>query len=340
MINTENYEEYFLDYFEGNLSDEKRREVLTFVTLHPELKAELEDFAGSPIVMPDEKELTATDKETMYHTSDYDDKEVPYFERLAVLNIENIATSDEQQKYQELITKNKENRKIAKQYTNCILQPENIEYPEKRKLLVVPMWKKIVTYAAAASVAALIFGFFGTPNNEITINPITISHVDINIFKNVKPTEITDTKAITEVSNIIKKSIKPQKNNLESTDKVTKISEVAQLTETKEVNENPIKTEIAIDTFSTTNLQLNEIKKLVAEDFEKQDEQHKLAEQTINKNSKTRKKFLFKCGKILRKVTRKIVPNIYFDIDHNTEGQIRRIAMHSNNKIYEWERNN
>ena len=53
MITIDNYEEYFLDYCEGNLDEAKRREVHCFLNAHPEYRAELEDFLGSPVLDED-----------------------------------------------------------------------------------------------------------------------------------------------------------------------------------------------------------------------------------------------------------------------------------------------
>ncbi|MFN0276812.1 MAG: hypothetical protein ACKVPJ_13780, partial [Chitinophagales bacterium] len=43
-ININNYEELMIDYIEGNLSDEQEKQLLQFIKIHPELKAELEVF--------------------------------------------------------------------------------------------------------------------------------------------------------------------------------------------------------------------------------------------------------------------------------------------------------
>jgi hypothetical protein len=43
-INRNNYEAYFLDFAEGNLSDEERKEVLDFIQANPDLREELEEF--------------------------------------------------------------------------------------------------------------------------------------------------------------------------------------------------------------------------------------------------------------------------------------------------------
>src|SRR4051794_20525408 len=43
-INRNNYEAFFLDYHEGSLGEELKREVLAFVSSNPDLKGEFESF--------------------------------------------------------------------------------------------------------------------------------------------------------------------------------------------------------------------------------------------------------------------------------------------------------
>ncbi|NJM15961.1 MAG: hypothetical protein HC896_11875 [Bacteroidales bacterium] len=45
-IDRNNYEAYFVDYFEGNLNRELQKELQDFLVLHADLKAEFEEFSG------------------------------------------------------------------------------------------------------------------------------------------------------------------------------------------------------------------------------------------------------------------------------------------------------
>ena len=49
-INRDNYEAYFLDYFEGQLSLEMVEEVLMFADQNPDLRNVLEDFEAVSLV--------------------------------------------------------------------------------------------------------------------------------------------------------------------------------------------------------------------------------------------------------------------------------------------------
>jgi hypothetical protein len=341
MINTENYEEYFLDYCEGNISEEKRREVLAFIALHPELKAELEDFAGSPVLIPEDIKMPQSGKKTLLHTSDYDDTDVPYFERLAVLNLEKIATKDEQTKYQEMINQNQDCRKIAELYSKTILKSEIIEYPDKRKLLVYPLWKKITKYAAAASIAALGLGiWFSTSNNSnLCINPVTVSHVDCQKIRTERPTEET-AKTFTANNNIVvatvKTTPKPQETAFTEPEEIKPAEEQPVVTETVNLENN---TEPLPDADYQFYFDEIDTKALVEENINKSNEFEEIWKQDGMPDQKRKSEtFVYKCGRFFKKVTRKLVPNIYFDINHDSEGQIYRIAMHTDEKIYAWER--
>ena len=57
-ITINNYEEWMIDYVEGNLSNDQRRQLAEFLEFHPELKAELELF-GQTKLQPDTKVVFA-----------------------------------------------------------------------------------------------------------------------------------------------------------------------------------------------------------------------------------------------------------------------------------------
>ncbi len=60
-INRENYPLYFLDHFEGRLSDEGRRELLVFLESHPDLRAEFEAFEMVGLEGADQVEFPGKD---------------------------------------------------------------------------------------------------------------------------------------------------------------------------------------------------------------------------------------------------------------------------------------
>ncbi len=55
-INRNNYEAFFLDYFEGRLPEEGKEELMRFLELNPDLKKEFEGF--EPVYLPKEHEVS------------------------------------------------------------------------------------------------------------------------------------------------------------------------------------------------------------------------------------------------------------------------------------------
>jgi len=61
-INTENYQAYFLDFYEGNLSEADTAMLFDFLNLHPALKEEFDSFELMPL---DEQPVVFHDKESL-----------------------------------------------------------------------------------------------------------------------------------------------------------------------------------------------------------------------------------------------------------------------------------
>jgi len=68
-INRNNYEAYFLDFAEGNLSDEERKVVLDFIQANPDLKEELEEFELIQLQADHEDEVNWADLKRNYSDS-------------------------------------------------------------------------------------------------------------------------------------------------------------------------------------------------------------------------------------------------------------------------------
>jgi hypothetical protein len=62
-VTTDNYEEFFLDYHEGRLSEEEEQDLRSFLVLHPELRQEFDAFehvlleVEQPLSFPDKNKL-------------------------------------------------------------------------------------------------------------------------------------------------------------------------------------------------------------------------------------------------------------------------------------------
>lgn len=99
--------------------------------------------------------------DSLKHTSDFDVKDVPYFDRLAVLVGEGLASDAERQEYERLISAHPELRQQAELYRQCFAKPDmgivfgNADALKRRAPKVVPLYWKVA--AAAAVLAAGVF---------------------------------------------------------------------------------------------------------------------------------------------------------------------------------------
>ncbi|MBO7462553.1 MAG: hypothetical protein J6T96_08145, partial [Bacteroidales bacterium] len=309
MITTENYEEYFLDYCEGTLDAEGRREVHCFLNAHPEYRAELEDYLGSP-VLDDETDtkidIPAGLADSLKHTSDYDEPDVPYFDRLAVLNIEHIATPAEQLQYSRMKYESKECDRVAKLYSKTILPAEQIECPDKRRMMVFPIWRRLVPYAAAAAVVGLMVWFSIGNNATVSITSPVEPSVAVDNFRpatepSTPAAEVVETKTNVpnEAANIIDNVISCDDRIEVAVDFVdvvedeTAESQVVVADEPsalQDVADEPSAPQVEILPFDDLN-----------DDYDDNN--------TKDKKHRHRKKFWFACGKALKYVARQFLPN-------------------------------
>lgn len=66
MINEDNYEAYFLDYLEGNLSEKDKKELELFIKENPKLGEEIKAYDNSLFLIPD-MEVSFKEKESLRH---------------------------------------------------------------------------------------------------------------------------------------------------------------------------------------------------------------------------------------------------------------------------------
>lgn len=342
MITTENYEEYFLDYCEGTLDAEGRREVHCFLNAHPEYRAELEDYLGSPVL--DDETDTKVDipaglADSLKHTSDYDEPDVPYFDRLAVLNIEHIATPAEQLQYSRMKYESEECDRVAKLYSKTILPAEQIECPDKRRMMVFPIWRRLAPYAAAAAVVGLMVWFSIGNNATVSILPPIEPSVAVDNFR---PTGAQASRLPRQGEDGAQASRLPHQEENE----ISRQNNVAD-TKTTVPNKsaNIIDEEVWCDDMVEVPVEIVEV--VVADEpsapqveilpFDDLNDDYD-DNNTKDKKHRHRKKFWFACGKALKYVARRFVPNVHFDMDRNEDGKITRVAMYAENKVYTLER--
>ncbi len=158
-INRENYEAYFLDFYEGNLTKTQVDDLMDFLNQHPDLNSEFESF--ELIFVPETPKLSMPEKESLKKTGAYTSKSheeamIAYFEG----DLSEKASSD-------LLSAVSRNRMLQKDFalfSKVRLQPQDsIAFAGKSSLKKYPLatyLKGYVNYAAAAVVLLFLAGIF------------------------------------------------------------------------------------------------------------------------------------------------------------------------------------
>lgn len=160
-ITKNNYEIYFIDYFDGNLSVEGEVELMLFLDNNPDLKEEFESFDNINL---EQEEIVFSNKSSIKKT------EILNFASLSEKNYENsfIAyfegdlDNNEKQEVEKFLKLNPSLNREFEIHSKLILQKEEITYENKEQLKRKPkiaVWQ-FRAMATAASIALLMSAFW------------------------------------------------------------------------------------------------------------------------------------------------------------------------------------
>lgn len=227
-ISIDNYEAYFLDYYDNSLSPEQTAELMLFLGRHPELLEEFESFEEISIV-PDLR-LHFPGKDTLKKNIivPVDDINEKNYENLLISSVEGVLSPDESSKLELFLIQNPHLRKELELYHLTILQADtNIVFKNKAELKRGAMFEAphpaTVNYTrwlyTAVSIAALLVIFFAI-YPDINKKPVTRdiannSHQEKPVVKSGENTDSGKTSVLIESSGtktaVITKAI-PVKN--------------------------------------------------------------------------------------------------------------------------------
>ncbi len=191
-----NYEAYYLDLLEGNLSEEDTALLLDFLEQHPHLKLDDEFMPGLDL---NEMRLDAQFKAELKQV-DFEN-ETPNLinaEQFIIAETEGLLSPDKSLDLNDLLKQNEQLQKLYKIYHRVQLKPdERLIFVDKESLkhkATLRLWPAI-TFAAAASVAAFFFliqpgdigvkgnagfsGVAGVPENNTTLKQVSSSNVQV-----------------------------------------------------------------------------------------------------------------------------------------------------------------
>ncbi len=161
-INRNNYEVFFLDYHEGNLSGEEMAQVVLFLESNADLKEEFYSFKN--MALPDDSVLEPTpemDKTSLYQGPVFANRH-DYF----VASFEGDLSESEQVQLAELISENPELEKELQSFSALKLEAEPIIFEEKEDLKKSPKVIPLFAYGSAATVAAMLVLYFTLPGSS------------------------------------------------------------------------------------------------------------------------------------------------------------------------------
>lgn len=175
IINKNNYEAFFLDYHERNLSPQQVADLLLFVEQHPELKEEFENFENIKLEESDEKFIH---KSSLKHNSNISDN-------LLIASLEGLLSKEEFVLLKQQLAVDKDLQKSYLLFQKIKLSAdtsivfENKEDLKKKERRIIPFYY----YVAAAAAILLLFGLFYKVNENPNEKTLAKKEVQSSKFK-------------------------------------------------------------------------------------------------------------------------------------------------------------
>jgi len=188
-INSSNYIDFFVRYYDNELSIEETGKLFHFLESNPDLEKEFYNFLSVPQLFDTSTKESFLDKKDLIKNSTYD------FDLQCIDFIENQSTEEEKEKFLKIIQQNPEKDKTFQLFSSTILRADtSLIFPKRT---IAPYFKrKITTYSLSAAaglllLAALIYTLqFYTPQNNI-IQPQNIAKNIENNQGNNTPITVT-----------------------------------------------------------------------------------------------------------------------------------------------------
>ena len=107
-INRNNYEEYFIDFLDGNLSQSEENAVLLFLDQNTDLKDELGSYQGELVL---DEEISYSHKQELKKEAILSGTNATNFDELCIASLENDLNDTEEKKFAEYLKENEEKQK-------------------------------------------------------------------------------------------------------------------------------------------------------------------------------------------------------------------------------------
>jgi hypothetical protein len=258
-INRNNYEVYFIDYFDGNLDSEQIQDLMVFLNNYPDLREEFETF--KTIRLPVE-EVAYPDKNTLKEKLTIQDEEYSLFDELCIRYFEGELNEGQKREFYQHLEASPKRKKEFESYRRTIQKPDKkIRFPKKYRLkkgrMIDISRNRIYQYVAlAASVLLLVGLYFLLPgnkdltysdnlNNEINNidnenNKVAISSIELPPIPEkeieLEYSKIDDNRLLSQASNEINTPDRLPNNDLDNSKPLQSIKQKYQV----KIQENPV----------------------------------------------------------------------------------------------------
>lgn len=170
-INLNNYEIYFIDYFDGNLSREVVIELMQFLEDNPDLKEEFESFENINL---EQEEIVYSNKSSIKKTEilSFGSLSEKNYENSFVAYFEGDLDNNKKQEVEKFIELNPSLSKEFEVHSKLRLHKEEISFENKSQLKRkqrIGVWQ-YRSMAAAASIALLMSAFWFLNDNAVMDN--------------------------------------------------------------------------------------------------------------------------------------------------------------------------
>lgn len=236
-INRENYEIFFLDYYEGAISEEAKLQLIAFLEVNPDLKEEFESFenicitdTSNSITFDFKESLKKQNTTTLINATNYHE----FF----IADTEGDLLPAQKKQLDVFLSQNTHLFNDYQLYKSIKLVPDqSIVYQQKAALkrfviFGLPLHKKIIyqTASVAASlllIASVSLSYFNNTTIEKPIANISSNKLVNNIIN--KNTIIKPKESVLKIANTIAKTNDNQKNAASSEKEFSKIQANAEI---------------------------------------------------------------------------------------------------------------
>lgn len=203
MISLQNYYSWFLDYWEGNLSEAQLDELHAFLLQYPGLMKEIEEPVAK--LIPDHK-VKFPDKQLLLK-QDLDNK--VFFDEAVIASIEGDLSSEDKRKLEDYLSRYPEKTVEISNFAMTKFEPDQtIHFPYKSSLkknaTVRSLWFRI-----SAAAAILIFFYIIFPEQkkiDLVVQPVAVisdepikNEVPVNMVRNKKNITITTPRSTSRI---------------------------------------------------------------------------------------------------------------------------------------------